>query len=78
MQSLDETVTSIISLATANDSEAVRRSVIQADAYLVYEGPLNVHPHRTDLIRALCERGPNTPLMEEIIKAIENGETPGG
>jgi hypothetical protein len=77
MPTLKETVERIVALANANDPSAVGLSVGAADAYLAsIHDPSHSGRWRAELIAELRRIGPQTRLMDQIIAAIEKGETP--
>jgi hypothetical protein len=74
---LEEAVTRIITLANANSPHAVSLSVSEADAYLVsFKDPSGKAGHRMNMAEALRNKGPKTPLMDEIVDAVFKGKTP--
>jgi hypothetical protein len=78
MLTRDACVGWIISLLEASDTNAVRLSFAEADAYLASFGdPTGTAARRADLIAELRERLPRTALADEVIQAITSG-TGGG
>jgi hypothetical protein len=76
MQSLtqDACVNWIASLVEASETNAVKLSLAEADAYLASFGDLTgTAARRDDLLAMLRERLPRSALADEVIEAIASG-----
>jgi hypothetical protein len=74
MQTEDACVDWIVGLVEQGDSDAVRKAIAEADAFLASFGdPTGTAARRTDLVAELRERLPKIALADEVIEAIVSG-----
>ena len=77
LSKLDECVSEIIRLEREGGADAVTLSEIEADTFLAPFSRDGANPSAADerhrLTDELRELGPKTPLMDQIIAAIEKG-----
>jgi hypothetical protein len=73
MTKFDDCVAHIIALASSGATDAVPRAKDSANEHLVPYGLAQAGTERIRLVKALREAGPKSPLMTDIILAIETG-----
>jgi hypothetical protein len=69
----DDCFDEIVALATREDADAIEKARSKANEYLAPFGLTQTATERMMLVARLRADGPKTPLMEQIVLAIEAG-----
>jgi hypothetical protein len=73
---LDDCIQWIVSLVEAEDPNAVRLSVAEANAYLAsFDDVRGTEARREELVAALRRELPRVPQADQILKAIDPGSS---